>query len=246
MNILNSIVRGALTLSLALPSAVAFAAPGTGDEVYGATTEAGKVELETRYGRLLGGADAGEDALKLEAAYSPSSRLRLGAQVELEREPSGPRKAEAMSFEAIYGLGRVAGIDVAVYGEYEVGLLHETPDALEGKILLQRKAGPFDARLNLIFQKALATGERVQLGYAASADYAVAGDEVRLGLAAFGELGDFRRFAPHAEHFLGPVVKGEVEGLGPEIAIEAGYLFAIDKARDDTRGQLRLLLEVEF
>ncbi|MCW1381691.1 hypothetical protein OLX02_02525 [Novosphingobium sp. KCTC 2891] len=241
---MKKVVLAALA-ACTLPCA-AHAAPGMGDEVYGATTEKGEVELEARYGALAGGADDGEDALKLEAAYSPTDRLRLGAQLELEREPSGPRKAEAASFEAIYTLGRVAGIDVALYGEYEVGLLRDTPDAVEGKILLQRKAGPLDARLNLIFQKHLATGQKVEVGYAASADYAVAGDELRVGVAAFGDLGSFHRFLPSAEHFVGPIVKTEIEGLGPEIGIEAGYLFAVDKARDDTKGQFRLMVEMEF
>lgn len=230
----------------ALLPAAAMAAPGLGDEVYDATTTKGELELESRYGALMGGTDDGEDAAKLEVTYSPTDRLRLATLLELEREPGGPRRAEAAGFEAIYTVGRFAGIDVAVYGEYEVGLRHDTSDAVEGKLILQRKAGPIDARLNLIFEKHLARGEKVEVGYAASADYAVLGDELRLGVEAYGELGTFHHFAPRAEHFVGPIVKTEIEGLGPDIEIEAGYLFAIDKARADTKGQVKLQLEVEF
>lgn len=230
----------------ALAPNAALAAPGLGDEVYDATTTNGEVELEARYGALAGGADDGEDAAKLEVTYSPTDRLRVATLVELEREPGGPRKAEAAAFEAIYSVGRVAGIDVAVYGEYEFGLQRDTPDAVEGKLILQRKAGPIDARLNLIFEKHLASGEKVEVGYAASADYAVLGDELRLGVEAYGQLGSFHHFAPRAEHFVGPIVKTEIEGLGPEIEIEAGYLFAVDKAREDTKGQVKLQLEMEF
>ena len=232
-----------VALAAALLPTAAYAAPGLGDEVYGATVEKGEVEVESRYGALSGGPDGGEDAWKLELAYTPTSRLRVATLFEFEKEVGAPRKAEAAAIEAIYTLGRVAGVDVALYGEYEVGF--HGPDALEGKVLLERQAGPFDARLNLIANKALAGGDKVQLSYAASADVAVAGD-LRVGAAAFGDLGTFHGFAPRAEHFIGPVVKTEIEALGPELKIEAGYLFALDKAREDTKGQFRLLLELEL
>lgn len=229
-------------LTAALPTA-AIAAPGLGSEVYGATIEAGKAEAEVRYDALGGGADDGEDALTLEAAYGVNKRLRIGGRVELEREPDDRRKVEAVGLEAIYTLGRVGGIDVALYGEYEI--VPEGADAFEGKLLLERRAGPFDARLNLIAEKHLGRSHKVELSYAASADYTVAGDW-RLGVAAFGDMGNFDDFMPHSEHFVGPVVKTEIEGLGPEIGVEAGYLFALDKARQDAKGQFRFALEVEF
>jgi hypothetical protein len=161
----------------------------------------------------------------------------------LERENGASREVEALGIEAIYALGRLGGIDVALYGEYEIGL--EGPDAIETKLLLQRSVGPFDARLNLIAEKELGHAGAVELGYAASADVAAFG-EVRLGAAAFGELGTTRDFLPSAEHYAGPVAKFEVEGLGPELEIEAGYLFALGRARDDADGQFRLKLELEF
>jgi len=227
----------------ALP-ACAHAAPGMGDEVYGATLKKGEIEAEAIYGQLGGGPDDSEDAVKLELAYTPTERLRVAVLTEFEREPGMTRKGEEIGVEAIYTLGRVGGIDVAVYGEYAAGL-NGHADALEGKLLLEKQAGKFDARLNLIFEKPLEKGEHIELGYAASADVAVAGD-FRVGAKAFGDLGTFDHFAPHAEHFVGPIVRGEIEGLGPEIEIEAGYLFALAKARDDTKGQFRLGIEVEF
>jgi hypothetical protein len=42
------------------------------------------------------------------------------------------------------------------------------------------------------------------------------------------------------------VYKVEIKGLGPEIGVEVGYLFALSKARDDTKEQFRLALEFEF
>ena len=225
----------------------ALAAPGVGEKVYGAQVEAGVSEFEARYGRLMGRADDGEDGLVLEAAHGFSSRFYGAALVELEREAGEHREVEAVSVEGIYALGQIgqSGIDVALYGEYEVRL-HDA-DAIEAKLLLEKRAGGLDARLNLIAQKPLRQGDRVQLGYAASIDQVVLGD-FRLGAAAFGELGTFRDLAPHAEHFIGPIAKTEFEGLPGrgELELETGYLFALDRARDDSRGQFRLLLEYEF
>ena len=44
----------------------------------------------------------------------------------------------------------------------------------------------------------------------------------------------------------GPYAKYEIEGLGPEVALQVGYLFALGKAKEDTDGQLRIGLELEF
>lgn len=243
-SIITTTFAATLTIFTAALPGTALAAPGLGEEVYGATLTKGEVEAEAIYGTLAGGPDDGADALRLELAYTPTRNLRVAAMTTLERDPGGSRKAQEAAFEAIYTLGRVGGIDVAVYGEYALGL-HGNSDAVEGKLLLERRAGPFDARLNLIAEKPLASGDKVELGYAASADFAVAG-EIRAGVQAYGELGTFDDFMPRAEHFVGPVVKGEIEGLGPEIEIEAGYLFAVGKARDDTKGQFRVAVEFEF
>ncbi len=228
-------------------SGTAHAAPGLAAEVYGATVEQGETEFEARYGRLHGngpsGSANGEDALRLEAAYGVTHNFRLGVVGEFARAPGGPRRADSASIEAIYALGKAGGIDVAVYGEYEVGFLG--PDKIETKLLLQRRTGPWDLRLNLIGKKALTAGERVELGYAASADIAVV-EDVRLGMQAYGDLGTFRRFALRHEHYAGPVVKFEIEGLGPEVGVELGYLFALGAATDSSDGQFHLRLEFEF
>jgi len=233
----------ALALSVAALPGMAMAAPGLGDEVYAATVVQGEPEIEARYGRLGGGPDDGEDALKLEAGYGVTHNLRLAGVVEFEREAGLSRKAEAAAIEAIYALGKAGGIDVALYGEYEIGF--HGPDKVETKLLLQRRTGPWDLRLNLIAEKPLVSGAKVELGYAAGV-YRALGDDVQLGVEGYGELGTFDHFAPHAEHFVGPVAKFEIEGLGPEVGIQLGYLFALDKARDDADGQLQLRLEVEF
>ncbi len=239
-HLLVTSASAALAVATASP---AFAAPGLGNEVDGATAEKGEFEAESRYDTLTGGPDDGEDVIQLEGMYGVSDRLRLGVNLEIEREPGFPRKAEDLGLEAIWTVGRVGGIDVAIYGEY--GITFDGTDAVETKLILQRRTGPWDLRFNLIAEKELDSSEPVELGYAASVDAEVA-DELRIGVQAFGELGTTRDFLPRSEHFFGPVIKYEVEGLGPELKLEAGYLFALSKAKDDTNGQLRIGLELEF
>ena len=61
-------------------------------------------------------------------------------------------------------------------------------------------------------------------------------DQFRQGLQAFGNLGTPRNFLPHAEHSSAPVANYESEGLGPEVGLEVGHLFAVAKAKDDADG----------
>ena len=233
------------TLSATIP-AMATAAPGVGEKVYGATIEPGLTEVEARYGRLDGGPDNGEDGLVLELAHGFSKAFYAAALVELEKEPGHGREVEAVSFEAITPIGRIDALklDVAFYGEYEI--VRHGADALETKLLLEHQAGAFDSRLNLKAAKTLQSGQPLEFGYAASADWAAFG-EFRLGLAAFGDLGTTKHVLPHAEHFAGPIVKTELDHLPgkSELEIEAGYLRAFGAARNDADGQWRLLLEWE-
>jgi hypothetical protein len=218
-----------------LVAAPGHAAPGLGDKVYGATVEPGLTEFEARYGWLTGDEADGEDVLKLEVSHGFSPRFYGALVGEFERGPHENRKLEALAAEGIYTLGRIGGIDAALYGEYEVGL--HGADAVETKLLLQKRAGEFDGRLNLIAEKPL-NGEPIELGYAASADVEAVG-ELRLGLAAFGDV-------TRGEHFAGPIARFEIEHLPGrgELEVETGYLFALGDARHETDGQFRLLLEL--
>lgn len=228
-------------------AARAEAAPGVGDPVYAATIDKGLTEFEARYGRLTGGPDNSEDGFVLEAEQSFSSRFSAAALVETSRAAHGSRKVEALAVEAVYALGQIRplALDTAIYAEFKHGL-HGDPDAIELKGLFQHHAGPFDARLNLIAEKPLRSGEAAEFGYAASADWNVIGDEFRLGLAAFGDLGTAHHFAGREEHFIGPEAKVEIERVGPgEFEIEAGWLKSFGAARDVTDGQARLLISYE-
>lgn len=235
-----------VALLMAMASAPLAAAPGVGEKIYGSTVDAGATEVEARYGRLTGGDADGEDGLVLELAHGFSKNFYAAALIELEREPGEARRVEAYGIEAIAPLGRIDALklDLALYGEFEH--VRGAPDQVEFKALLEHRQGAFDSRLNLTTVKQLGTKNPLELEYAVSADWAVAG-EFRLGAAAFGELGTTRDFLPRAEHYAGPIAKFDIEKLpgNSELEVETGYLFAIGAARDETKGQLRLLLEWE-
>ena len=245
--LLPTATLAACALACASP---AQAAPGLGEEVYGATVEAHEIELEARYGQLTGGPDGGSDNLRLEAAYGVTNKLALATVVEFEREPAGPRKATHLGFEAVYHLGRVAGVDVAAYQEFEFGL-NGDPNGSETKLLIQKRSGLWDLRFNLIGEKPFDSTEPLEFSYAASADVAVA-PRLRLGVTGFGNLGSFRQFGPAREHYLGPVAKFRIplpDDDGDDdkgVVIEAGYLFAVGATGQQTNGQFRLNLELEL
>lgn len=230
---------------LLVPSA-ADAAPGLDDVVYGARVEPGKTEIEARYGRLTGGAGTGEEAFVIELARGFSPHFYGATLAAFEREPGGKRRLETVALEGIFTLGHIKALDLdsALYVEGAHGL--HGPDNLETKLLLEHHEGPFNSRLNLIAERALASGAPVLFSYAASADYEVA-DDISLGVEAFGDLGSSRRIMARGEHFVGPALKVGVDHIGPgELEFRAGYLFPVDRARDESKGQLRFGLEYEF
>lgn len=236
----------ALAAALAAVPSAANAAPGLDDVVYGATVEAGKTELETRYGRLVGGDNAAENAFVVEVAHGFSSRFYGAALATLAREPAASRRLETLALEGIFTLGRIKPLDLdtAIYAEAAHGI--HGPDNLETKLLLERRKGPFDSRLNLIAERALKSGAPVEFGYAASVDYEVA-DDISLGAEAFGELGTSDKITTDSEHFVGPALKVGLDHVGRgELELRTGYLFAVGRARKEAEGQLRFGLEYEF
>lgn len=236
-------------LFAALPAALFFcvSAPARAEEltttkVFPAVLAPGLTEFELRYGRLTGGEADGEDGLRFEAAHHFSDQLYGGLELETSRDPGGPRTVDAFGVEGIVTLGSVAGVNVAVLGEYS-GNRHQA-DAVETRLLFEKRADEFDIRFNLNAEKALEHGQPVEFGYAASVDREIA-DEFRLGAMGIGELGTSKRLTAEGEHFLGPIAKYEIErmpGHG-ELELQAGYLFALGEAHHDANGLLRFMVE---
>lgn len=162
------------------------------------------------------------------------------------RDPQGERKLDALAIEGITPLGSIKplGLDAALYVELERPT-HE-PTNLETKLLLEKKVGRFDSRLNLIGEKSLGHSEPIELRYAASADFEVAKD-VHVGAEAFGQLGTTNGVTTRGDHYGGPSVSAEfAAGHDRKLELRAGYLFALDRARNESKGQLRIGLALEF
>lgn len=199
-----------------------------------------------RYGRLAGGGADGEDAFVIEAAHGFSSQFYGAVLAHFEREHAGRRRLEGLAVESFFALGRIKSLDLetAVYVEAEHGI--HGHDKLETKLLLEHHKGHFDTRLNLIAEKALRSGDPIELGYAASADYELA-DDISVGAEAFGDLGTPRKFLINTAHYVGPSLKLDLDHVGRgELELRAGYLFAIGHSRDEANGQMRFGVEYEF
>ena len=240
----------ATALATALAATPALAAPGTGEEVYGATVEAHEIEVETRYGQLTGGPDGGADNARLEISYGVTGNLSLAAVGEFEREAGQSRKARALGLEAVYHFAHVGHWDFAGYAEFEHGF-SGSPDAVETKLLAQRRSGLWDIRFNLISEKPLRASEPMAFSYATSVDRAIARN-LRLGVTAFGDLGTVHTLLPRAEHYVGPVAKLRIPMKDDDgdddkgVIIEAGYLFAAGATTHLATGQFRLNIELEM
>ena len=151
------------SLLVSVPSTVC-AAPGLDDVVYGATVESGKSKIETRYGRLTGGAADGQDAFVIEASHTFTSRFYGAVLATFEREPESRRRLETIALEGIYTLGSIKALDLdtALYVEVAHGL--HGPDNFETKLLLERRKGPFDTRLNIRAERPFVSGAPVEFG----------------------------------------------------------------------------------
>ena len=215
--------------------------PPLADEVYEATITPGETEFEAHYAQKTGGVAAGENVLRIEAGHSFSQHFRLAWTSEFQNQSGSPLKPDEIGIEAIWGLGKLGPVNLAVYGEYSHGI--GQPDQLETKLLVQHTDRLLDLRFNLIAAKPLAAAAPVALSYAARADVKTAG-ELRLGIEALGDLGTATRLLPRAAHYVGPSMQLGIEGLGREVVLSASYLAALDAARDQSKGLARLSLEV--
>lgn len=231
-------------LLLTLSAGSAAATPGMGEAVYGTEFEEGVTTLESRYVRLNGGPADAEWVWRGEAEHAFSDRFTGSLIANASRAP-GDTRFDAVGIEGVYRVATLpGGVGFAVYGEYDKGL-NGAGDAVEAKLLFEKKHGSFDGRLNLIAGRDFEPGERTQYGYAASVDWRVA-EDWRAGVQAFGGLGDPHGFGGRREHYVGPFARAEFdEGPVKGLGVEAAYLFAAGEARQDANGQFRLLVEWE-
>lgn len=242
-----AMTAAAATLALA---GHALAAPGLANRVYSPYVMNGVTEVELRTGRIVGGPEDGDSAAVLELEQGLNDRVSLGLVAEFEDEPGDPRKLDSIGVESVIYLGQIprTGVDVGLYLEYEQRI-HNESGVGEAKLLLARQTGPVQTTMNLIARQPFTDrpGEgAMSFGYAAQATVEPMSN-LRLGVQAFGDLGDSRSLGGSQQHYLGPMLnwEGRPGGLPFELGLEAAYLFPLGAARSESNGQFRLMIEVE-
>ncbi|WP_309606538.1 hypothetical protein [Phenylobacterium sp.] len=240
-------VAAAMVLSLASPAA----AQGLSSKVYSPYVHKGVTELELRGGRLNGGPLDGEQAAIVELEQGLNDRVSVAAIAEFEQHAGQAGRLDGVAVEAVVYVGQIPGIgvDVGGYLEYEQRI-HNESGVLEGKILLAKQAGGFEALVNLIAKRALTErpGEDdTRFGYAAEATFDV-GHRLKLGAQAFGDMGTNRAFGGRRAHYVGPVARWAVKPgwmSGGELELEAAWLLPLGTARADSDSQLRFVMAFE-
>jgi hypothetical protein len=239
----------AVALAAMAPATGAIADPRLDEKVYTPYVQNGVGEFEVRTARQNGGPTDGALTTVLEAEYGLNDRVSLALVGAVERVPGEPTRFTSIGLEAVGYLGQIPklGVDVGGYLEYGQGLSSES-NVLEGKLLLAKQAGRFQGLVNLIVERPLGPRDEAyaSYGYAASATWRTVGS-LRLGVEAFGDLGDDHRFPGPQGAYVGPQLlwEGRPEGSPVEIDIDAGWLFPVGADRREAASQLRIGLELE-
>lgn len=226
--------RHAIALLCALYATSAHAEPGGTSTVYGPTVERGESELEYRGAIFNGGALDGAVLHRAEAGYAFTDWWRPALVVQATDMPAGSAELTSVALENVFDFTATRHWPVYFggYAEYSFGQ-NGRDDAIELKLLAERRAGPWTTRLNLIAERHVGGGasNEWEYGYAARAMWR-ANERWALSVEGFGE--------PEADaHYWGPRASFRFG----EVSIAAGYLAGFDDAQAD--GQVRLTLELE-
>lgn len=210
--------------------------------VYSPHVIASQTEIELRgYGYSDGRADInGERAAELSIAHAVTGWWKPELYVaEYEKEPGGRGKLVGYEFENTFQFtepGRYwadFGL-LASYGRPKGG----GPGELEVGPLIEKTAGRFDHRVNLIWERQLGGGasQGTEFRYSYAGTYALT-SVFRPGIEAYGRPDDDAYQA-------GPVVTGEwhVPGTRSNVEYRVGLLLGINPAAP----QRTLLAQVEY
>lgn len=161
---------------------------------------------------------------------------------EYEKEPGDRGRLTGYEFENTFQLTEPGQYwaDVGFLASYEHPRGSDEHDVVEFGPLLEKTAGRFDHRVNLIWEKELGDGaaRKYEFRYSYAGTYAVSSG-FRPGIEAYG------RPADHA-YQAGPIVAGEwhVPGTRGNVEYRFGMLFGVNHAAPDHT--LLAQLEYEF
>lgn len=213
----------------------AYAEPGGVSGVSSAVVSAGGLKLEARTAMFHGDDLDGDWAHRAQIGYSFTDWWRTTAIARAAQPEDGDFDVRSIGFEQVFEFTPSADwpVQFGLLAEYKVGI-DEVRDAAEFKLLMERRDGPLNARLNL-------NAER-QVGDDASDEWSHAyatrvmwrtGEQWQLGFEGFGDLdAEAHAWGPRAAWDLG------------QVTLAAAYLAALGEDAESD-GQIRLALEFE-
>jgi hypothetical protein len=243
------LIGAGVVLALAGP---ACADPRLDEKVYSPYVENHVLELESRVATEVGQGDLkGATTVVEELEAGLNDRLSLALVTAVERGPGEGARLTSVGLEGVFYVGQIPGlgVDVGGYLEYGMGLGGEE-DVGEAKILLAKTAGRFQGLFNFIVERPFNAPQGEDFaayGYAASATWRTVG-ALRLGVEAFGDLGDDHGFLRGPQGaYVGPQLlwEGTPKGSPVEIEIDAGWLASVGADRSEAPSQARLSVELE-
>jgi hypothetical protein len=193
----------------------------------------GESELEYRVAYFGGGGLDGAMLHRGEAGYAITDWWRPALVIKAVDAPGASSELTALAIENVFDFTTTRSwpVHFGGYVEYSLGQ-NGRDDALEFKLLAERRQGPLTARFNLIAERPIGgASEEWEHAYAARAMWRTS-DRWAVGFEGFGE--------PEARsHYWGP--RANLNFGDASIAL--AYLAGLDEAEAD--GQLRIALELE-
>ncbi|MDZ4689940.1 hypothetical protein [Terricaulis sp.] len=225
--------RAAIAVAFSIASA-AHAEPGGTSSVYGPSVERGESELEYRGAVFHGGALDGAAMHRFEAGFAFTDWWRPALIAQGVDLPGADFELSTIAVENVFDFKNTRSWPVHLGGYVEYAFAQNGgDDAIEFKLLAERRNGALTARANLIAERHVGddASDEWEYGYAARFMWR-ASEHLSLGIEGFGE--------PEARaHYWGPRLSFP---LG-EASVGLGYLVGMGEAQSD--GQLRIAFEIE-
>jgi hypothetical protein len=223
---------GVLALACAFAGA-ARAEPGGTSGVSGVAVTQGALKLEARTAVFNGGAIDGDWSHRAQASYGVTDWWRTQVNFRGAQPDGEDAELRTIGWENAVDFTATREWPVRLGGQFEYRWgVDDVSDSIELKLLAEHRGEGFNARFNLIGERAVGddASDEWEHGYAARALWTV-NDTIQLGAEAFGELDiDAHAWGPRAGFTFGPAT------------ISAAYLASFgDDAEAD--GQVRLALE---
>jgi len=253
--VVTALITAALWATLHLDSAQA-----RGFKVYGYNTSPqGEVEAAYWFTHVLQSGSTypffnktvdkeGLSQHALELEYGVTDRWMISGYLDFEDHPDG--ELQYAQFRAVMSRYRLFEqgerfMDTAIYFEYYIPQAsYQRDEKLEARLIFEKDLLPFVVRLNPILEKTLSgadVNEGVELEYAAGV-YTPVG-AVKVGLEAYGKLGEFGNLKPWdaQEHYVFPDVEFR---LGRHVEMNLGVGMGLTQASDDLL--VKTIIKYEF